>query len=70
MFSFCNSICLPLMSSQLTRSCYHGMRYFATVSNDPDTHDDFKPANKLENSNISLADVIEQVHCMSIESYA
>ncbi|RZB84718.1 Monothiol glutaredoxin-S15, mitochondrial isoform B [Glycine soja] len=60
MFSFCNSICLPLMSSQLTRSCYHGMRYFATVSNDPDTHDDFKPANKLENSNISLADVIEQ----------
>ncbi|XP_016169863.1 monothiol glutaredoxin-S15, mitochondrial [Arachis stenosperma] len=38
----------------------YGMRYFTTVSNDPDTHDDFKPANKLENSGISLADVVEK----------
>ncbi|KAK7325214.1 hypothetical protein VNO77_29372 [Canavalia gladiata] len=44
----------------LTSSCYYGMRYFNTVSNDPDTHDDFKPANKLENSNISLAKIVEQ----------
>ncbi|KAG5119014.1 hypothetical protein JHK82_033434 [Glycine max] len=51
---------MVLMDSELTRSYYHGMRYLAIVSNDPDTHDDFKPTNKLENSNISLAHVIEQ----------
>ncbi|XP_027344334.1 monothiol glutaredoxin-S15, mitochondrial-like isoform X1 [Abrus precatorius] len=44
----------------VTSSSYYGMRYFTKVSNDPDTHDDFKPANKIENSNISLADVVEQ----------
>ncbi|OWM78246.1 monothiol glutaredoxin-S15, mitochondrial [Punica granatum] len=37
-----------------------GARYFATVPNDPDTHDDFKPTNKLENSSISLADIVQQ----------
>ncbi|RDX96954.1 Monothiol glutaredoxin-S15, mitochondrial, partial [Mucuna pruriens] len=58
MFSFCNGIGLPLMSSQLTSSYYHGMRNFTKVSNDLDTHDDFKPANKVENSN--LVDVVEQ----------
>lgn len=51
---------------QLTSSCYYGMRYSTTVSNDSDTHDDFKPANKLENSGISLSNVVEQV---SIESH-
>ncbi|QCE02093.1 monothiol glutaredoxin-S15, mitochondrial [Vigna unguiculata] len=35
-------------------------RYSTSVSNDSDTHDDFKPANKLEDSGISLANVIEQ----------
>ena len=39
------------------------MRYSTTVPNDPDTHDDFKPTNKLENSSLSLRDVVEQV-CM------
>ncbi|KAG7018347.1 Monothiol glutaredoxin-S15, mitochondrial [Cucurbita argyrosperma subsp. argyrosperma] len=36
------------------------MRYSTTVPNDPDTHDDFKPTNKLENSSLSLRDVVEQ----------
>lgn len=47
------------------------MRYSTTVSNDPDTHDDFKPANKLEGSGTSLSDVVEQVnlHILSIESH-
>ncbi|MCI19181.1 monothiol glutaredoxin-S15 mitochondrial-like, partial [Trifolium medium] len=44
----------------LTSSCYYGMRYSTKVSNDPDTHDDFKPANKLENSGTSLSDIVEQ----------
>ncbi|KAL1298110.1 monothiol glutaredoxin-S15, mitochondrial isoform X3 [Arachis ipaensis] len=51
-------------SPSLATPCFqlsnYGMRYFTTVSNDPDTHDDFKPANKLENSGISLADVVEK----------
>lgn len=32
------------------------------MPNDPDTHDDFKPTNKLENSGISLTDIVEQVN--------
>ncbi|PNX66706.1 monothiol glutaredoxin-S15 mitochondrial-like, partial [Trifolium pratense] len=36
------------------------MRYSTKVSNDPDTHDDFKPASKLENSGTSLSDIVEQ----------
>uniref|UniRef100_I1KVB8 Uncharacterized protein n=1 Tax=Glycine max TaxID=3847 RepID=I1KVB8_SOYBN len=39
---------------------FYCTRYSTTVSNDSDTHDDFKPANKLENSGISLSNVIEQ----------
>ncbi|KAK9281643.1 hypothetical protein L1049_004546 [Liquidambar formosana] len=37
-----------------------GMRYSTTVPNDPDTHEDFRPTNKLENSDISLKDIVEQ----------
>ncbi|GAU11060.1 hypothetical protein TSUD_113530 [Trifolium subterraneum] len=48
------------LTSRLTSSCYYGMRYSTKVSNDPDTHDDFKPANKLENSATSLSDIVEQ----------
>ncbi|OIW15836.1 hypothetical protein TanjilG_04371 [Lupinus angustifolius] len=44
----------------LSSSSYYGMRYFSTVSNDPDTHDDFKPATKHESSGISLSDVVEK----------
>ncbi|KAJ0514381.1 putative Thioredoxin-like superfamily [Helianthus annuus] len=38
----------------------HGMRFSTSVPNDPDTHDDFKPTNKLENSEITLKDIVEQ----------
>ncbi|XP_054784610.1 monothiol glutaredoxin-S15, mitochondrial isoform X2 [Prosopis cineraria] len=38
----------------------YGLRFSTTVPNDPDTHNDFKPTNKLENSGISLKDVVEQ----------
>ncbi|KAI3525109.1 hypothetical protein L1887_03781 [Cichorium endivia] len=38
----------------------HGMRFSTSVPNDPDTHDDFKPTNKLENSKITLKDIVEQ----------
>ncbi|KAF3450840.1 hypothetical protein FNV43_RR06929 [Rhamnella rubrinervis] len=42
-------------------SFYHyGMKYSTSVPNDPDTHDDFKPANKAVSSGISLKDVVEQ----------
>lgn len=37
------------------------MRYSTTEPNDPDTHDDFKPANKLESSGLALQDIVEQV---------
>ncbi|KAI3789661.1 hypothetical protein L2E82_02462 [Cichorium intybus] len=38
----------------------HGIRFSTSVPNDPDTHDDFKPTNKLENSKITLKDIVEQ----------
>ncbi|KAK1414296.1 hypothetical protein QVD17_30040 [Tagetes erecta] len=38
----------------------HGMRFSTSVPNDPDTHDDFKPTNKLDNSDITLKDIVEQ----------
>ncbi|EEF44744.1 monothiol glutaredoxin-S15, mitochondrial [Ricinus communis] len=40
--------------------CHNGMRYSTTVPKDPDTHEDFQPNNKLENSGLSLKDVVEQ----------
>ncbi|XP_022948556.1 monothiol glutaredoxin-S15, mitochondrial-like isoform X3 [Cucurbita moschata] len=41
--------------------CYQsGMAYATTVPDDPDTHEDFKPTNKLESSVLSLRDVVEQ----------
>ncbi|CAK8535712.1 unnamed protein product [Lathyrus sativus] len=48
------------LTTRLTSSCYYGMKYSTKVSNDPDTHDDFKPANKLEKSGTSLSNIIEQ----------
>ncbi|XP_061365083.1 monothiol glutaredoxin-S15, mitochondrial isoform X1 [Gastrolobium bilobum] len=39
---------------------HYRVRYSTTVSNDSDTHDDFKPSNKLESSGISLANVVEK----------
>lgn len=70
MFSFFfDGIGFCFTSLQLTSSCYYGMRYSSTVSNDPDSHDDFKPANKLENSGTSLSNIVEQVNFISIESH-
>ncbi|XP_010052533.2 monothiol glutaredoxin-S15, mitochondrial isoform X1 [Eucalyptus grandis] len=41
-------------------SIQRGMRYSTTVPNDPDTHDDFKPMDKFQDSTTSLKDVVEQ----------
>ncbi|XP_059643287.1 monothiol glutaredoxin-S15, mitochondrial [Cornus florida] len=38
----------------------HGMQFSTTVPNDPDTHEDFRPANKFESSGLSLKDIVEQ----------
>ncbi|VFQ66871.1 unnamed protein product [Cuscuta campestris] len=37
-----------------------GNRYFSSESNDPDTHEDFRPTSKVESSGVSLKDIIEQ----------
>ncbi|XP_068336575.1 uncharacterized protein [Pyrus communis] len=37
-----------------------GMRYNTSVPNEHDTHDDFKPTNKLESFDLSLKDLVEQ----------
>ncbi|XP_044487582.1 monothiol glutaredoxin-S15, mitochondrial-like [Mangifera indica] len=42
-------------------SFYHnGMKYSTSVPNDTDTHEDFRPTNKVESSGLSLKDVVEQ----------
>ncbi|XP_071717226.1 monothiol glutaredoxin-S15, mitochondrial-like [Rutidosis leptorrhynchoides] len=38
----------------------HSTLFSTSVPNDPDTHDDFKPTNKLENSDLTLKDIVEQ----------
>ncbi|KAL9239569.1 hypothetical protein vseg_013878 [Gypsophila vaccaria] len=38
----------------------NGMKYSTTISNDPDTHEDFRPTNKLENLDLSVKDVVEK----------
>ncbi|TXG69235.1 hypothetical protein EZV62_004170 [Acer yangbiense] len=44
----------------ISGSSYHnGMKYFSTVPNDPDTHEDFRPTSKLENQGLSLKDIVE-----------
>ncbi|XP_068302620.1 monothiol glutaredoxin-S15, mitochondrial [Pyrus communis] len=37
-----------------------GLRYNTSVPKEPDTHDDFKPTNKLESSDLSLKDLVEK----------
>jgi len=37
------------------------MKFSTTLSNDPDTHEDFKPTSKLQSSEFSAKDVVEQV---------
>ncbi|XVF24844.1 hypothetical protein REPUB_Repub13aG0162700 [Reevesia pubescens] len=38
----------------------NGFKYSTTVPSDPDTHEDFRPANKVQGSAVSLKDVVEQ----------
>ncbi|KAK6267936.1 hypothetical protein QUC31_012096 [Theobroma cacao] len=37
-----------------------GLKYSTTVPGDPDTHEDFRPTNKVQGSPVSLKDVVEQ----------
>ncbi|CAN1343843.1 Monothiol glutaredoxin-S15, mitochondrial [Linum perenne] len=37
------------------------MKFSTTVPSDPDTHEDFRPSNKLENSEVALKDIVEKV---------
>ncbi|KAF8400689.1 hypothetical protein HHK36_013989 [Tetracentron sinense] len=49
------------LSTMASGSFYHhGMRYSTNVTNDPDTHEDFRPTNKLESSDLSAKDVVEK----------
>ncbi|CAK9164841.1 unnamed protein product [Ilex paraguariensis] len=38
----------------------YGMRFSTTVPDDLDTHEDFKPTNKLDSSDLSLKEIVEQ----------
>ncbi|GAV65985.1 Glutaredoxin domain-containing protein [Cephalotus follicularis] len=52
---------MPASSRIVSGTLYHsGMRYSTTMPNDPDTHEDFRPTNKVESSGLSLKDVVEQ----------
>ncbi|KAH1085163.1 hypothetical protein GLYMA_07G032600v4 [Glycine max] len=50
----------PKLILEKLNGLFYCTRYSNTVSNDSDTHDDFKPGNKLEGSGICLSNVIEQ----------
>ncbi|KAK9086651.1 hypothetical protein Syun_029045 [Stephania yunnanensis] len=48
-------------SRAISGSFYNSaMRYSTTVTSDSETHDDFKPTNKLPSSSLSVQDVVEQ----------
>ncbi|XVE89139.1 hypothetical protein DITRI_Ditri19aG0126300 [Diplodiscus trichospermus] len=38
----------------------NGLKYSTTVPSDPDTHEDFRPTNKVQGSTVSLKDFVEQ----------
>ncbi|CAO2834369.1 unnamed protein product [Amaranthus hypochondriacus] len=49
------------LSTQVSVSSYqNAMRFSTTLSNDPETHEDFKPTSKLESSGLTTKDVVEQ----------
>lgn len=50
----------PSASSTASASFFLSVHRFSTVPDDPDTHEDFKPTSKIENSGISLKDIVEQ----------
>ncbi|KAB2008171.1 hypothetical protein ES319_D10G080600v1 [Gossypium barbadense] len=37
-----------------------GLKYSTSVPGDPGTHEDFRPTNKIQSSDVSLKDVVEQ----------
>ncbi|KNA22146.1 hypothetical protein SOVF_036690 [Spinacia oleracea] len=48
------------MSTQVSGLSYqNAMKYSTTPSNDPDTHDDFRPTSKVK-SDLSVKDIVEQ----------
>lgn len=55
------------MPCQAPRSFYPGNLLFSTsIPSDPDTHEDFRPTSKLESTDLSLKDIVEQVlHALS-----
>ncbi|MBA0663833.1 hypothetical protein Goklo_003917 [Gossypium klotzschianum] len=51
----------PLSSRNVIGSFYpSGLKYSTSVPGDPDTHEDFRPTNKIQSSDVSLKDVVEQ----------
>ncbi|KMT19866.1 hypothetical protein BVRB_1g009150 [Beta vulgaris subsp. vulgaris] len=36
------------------------MKYSTTSSNDPDSHEDFRPTSKIESSDLSVKEIVEQ----------
>ncbi|CAA2996973.1 monothiol glutaredoxin-S15, mitochondrial [Olea europaea subsp. europaea] len=49
------------MPCQAPRSFYPGNLLFSTsIPSDPDTHEDFRPTSKLESTDLSLKDIVEQ----------
>ncbi|KAK6119206.1 hypothetical protein DH2020_047054 [Rehmannia glutinosa] len=51
----------PAASSTVSGSFCRGILHFSTtVPNDPDTHEDFRPSNKIQSSGLSLKDIVEQ----------
>ncbi|KAM3374948.1 Monothiol glutaredoxin-S15, mitochondrial [Capsicum chinense] len=44
----------------LARSSAITSRYSTSLPSDPDTHEDFRPASKLESSGLSLENIVEQ----------
>ncbi|CAM8940702.1 unnamed protein product [Rhodiola kirilowii] len=61
--SFLSLFQKPRCNNLLTTSAYHiPKRLFITTkpSSDPDTHDDFKPNNKLQPSDHTLKDIVER----------
>ncbi|KAG8391203.1 hypothetical protein BUALT_Bualt01G0163400 [Buddleja alternifolia] len=53
--------CVDLYSWQAYGSFYQGIfRFLTTTLNDPNRHEDFRPASKIESSSLSLKDIAEQ----------
>ncbi|XP_074281227.1 monothiol glutaredoxin-S15, mitochondrial-like [Silene latifolia] len=58
--NICNSSA-PRFTSQVSGAFYQNrVKYSTTVSNDPDTHEDFRPTSKHESSDLSAKDVVDK----------